>query len=365
MSVRWHICVALCAALAVADGWKRIAAPLATDFPRDHGSHDEYRTEWWYATGVVHTTDAAKRFGWQLTFFRQGVEPGAHEAGEPLLDVHDVLAAHFAIVDLQTHTLVHSERIRRRTPELADTSALDLDVHLDSWSMQRRASDAGASDIVAHALDRDTGIALDLALRPTKPLVLHGNQGVSVKGGEKGNASAYVSWTRLSVSGTLTIAGAKLPIEGDAWFDHEWGTTQLGAGVVGWDWFGVHLDDGRDLMCYWLRRADGSVMKQSAGTLIDRDGKAQRLDWTEIRLVATQTWTSPHTQAVYPSHWHLEVPKRRIDLQVVPLAQDCEIDARGSTGNVYWEGPVQVTGSSGGTGYGELTGYAGSMESRF
>ncbi len=356
------VCVS---ALAIADNWKRIAAPLATSFPRDHGSHDEYRTEWWYATGIVHTTDAARRFGWQLTFFRQGVEPGEHAEGEPLLDVHDVLAAHFAVVDLQTHAIVHAERIRRRTPDLADASALDLDVTLDGWSMQRRAADEGPSDVDAHARDRDAGIALDFALHPIKPLVLHGSQGVSVKGGERGNASAYVSWTRMSVSGTLSIAGEKLPVEGDAWFDHEWGTTQLGAGVVGWDWFGVHLDDGRDLMCYRLRRADGSTTSQSSGTLIDRDGKAQHLDSTEVRLVPTRTWTSPHTQAEYPAHWHLEVPKKRIDLQVVPMAQDCEIDARGSTGNVYWEGPVQVTGSSGGTGYGELTGYAGSMESRF
>jgi predicted secreted hydrolase len=261
--------------------------------------------------------------------------------------------------------MVHSERIRRRVPDLADASALDLDVRLDGWSMQRRAAEEGPSDVGAHARDRDTGIALDFALHPIKPLVVHGSQGVSVKGGERGNASAYVSWTRMSVTGTLSIAGEKLPIEGDAWFDHEWGTTQLGAGVVGWDWFGVHLDDGRDLMCYRLRRADGSTTSQSSGTLIDRDGKAQHLDSTEVRLVPTRTWTSPRTQAEYPSHWHLEVPKKRIDLQVTPMAQDCEIDARGSTGNVYWEGPVQVTGSSGGTGYGELTGYAGSMESRF
>jgi predicted secreted hydrolase len=363
-AIPWSVLL-LVTALGPAEGWKRIAAPLTTSFPRDHGSHDEYRTEWWYATGIVHTTDAARRFGWQLTFFRQGVQPGEHQEGEPLLDVHDVFAAHLAIVDLQTHALVHSERIRRRVPELADASALDLDVRLDGWTMQRHSVDTGPSTISASALDRDTGTAIDLSLRPIKPLVLHGSQGVSVKGAENGNASAYVSWTRLATSGTLVIGGETLPVEGEAWFDHEWGTTQLGAGVVGWEWFGVHLDDGRDLMCYRLRRADGSTMPQSSGTLVDRDGKVQHLDSSEIRLVPTQTWVSPHTQAAYPSHWHLEVPKRRIDLQVVPMAQDCEIDARGSTGNVYWEGHVQVTGSSGGTGYGELTGFAGSMEHRF
>jgi predicted secreted hydrolase len=365
MSMFLRAILLLCAALATADGWKRISAPLETTFPRDHGAHEDFRTEWWYATGILHTTDAARRFGWQITFFRQGLDPAPRKEGEPLLDVHDVLAAHLAIVDLQTGEMLHAERSRRAFPKIADASALDLDVRLDGWTMQRYDAESGPSTIHASAVDRDAGISIDFTMRPSKPLVLHGSHGVSVKGAENGNASAYASWTRLATSGVLLIGGKALPIEGESWFDHEWGTTQLGAGVVGWEWFGLHLDDGRDLMCYRLRRADGSTIPQSSGTLVDRDGKAQHLSSSEIRLVPTQTWTSPHTQAAYPSRWHLEVPKQKIDLQVVPIARDCEIDARASTGNVYWEGPVQATGSCGGIGYGELTGFAGSMERRF
>jgi predicted secreted hydrolase len=356
------------AALFSSDGWKRIEAPLETAFPRDHGAHLDVRTEWWYATGIVRSKDGARRFGWQLTLFRQGLDLDPHldtVQTEPMLAPHHVFAGHLAIVDLQTGTLVHAERIRRRVPGLADASTVDLAARLDGWTLERRDDAAGSSVITASALDRDARLGIALELSPSKPLVLHGDHGLSVKGAQPGNASAYVSWTRLATRGTLTVAGETIAVEGEAWFDHEWGTTQLGAGVVGWDWFGLRLDDGSELMGYRLRRADGSTTPQSSGTLIEKDGKVRHLDASEIRMVPLETWTSPRTQAAWPSRWHIEVPKRRIDLTIVPEARDCEIDARASTGNVYWEGPVRVKGTSGGSGYAEMTGYAGSMEGRF
>jgi predicted secreted hydrolase len=358
--------LALAVSLAASAGWRRIEAPLATSFPRDHGAHLAYRTEWWYATGVVQDTGSARRFGWQLTIFRQGLDPSAPEPGEPLLTPHHLLAGHLAIVDLETRELVHAERLRRVVPGLADAADADLDVELDGWSLRRSGDDGDNGNIIsASALDRDARIGLDLVLPAKKPLVMHGLHGVSVKGAEPGNASAYASWTRMATSGTLTVHGRKIDVTGEAWFDHEWGTSQLGAGVVGWDWFGLRLDDGREIMVYRLRRADGTAIPQSSGTLIERDGKARHLTLSDVRLVPTETWTSPRTQAAYPSRWHLEVRSARIDIEIVPEVHDCEIDARGSTGNVYWEGPVRAIGSSGASGYGELTGYAGSMEGRF
>jgi predicted secreted hydrolase len=371
-----HACLALLAVLCAGSGWERIEAPLATKFPRDLGAHYAQRTEWWYATGIAQETGSARRFGWQLTVFRQGLDPSEREPGEPLLAPRHLLAGHLAIVDMESKEIVHAERLRRIVPGLADASSEDLDVVLDGWSMRRvRAerdptapADERASEdvrIALSALDRDAGIGLDLVLVPKKPLVMHGARGVSVKGPEPGNASAYASWTRSQASGTITLRGKRVEVTGEAWFDHEWGSSQIGPGVVGWDWFGLRLDDGRELMAYRLRRADGGALPQSSGTLIGLDGKARHLTSADIRVVALTTWTSPHTQAVYPAQWHLEVRSEKIDLQITPQVRDCEIDARASTGTVYWEGPVSISGSSGGSGYAELVGYAGSMEGRF
>jgi predicted secreted hydrolase len=184
---------------------------------------------------------------------------------------------------------------------------------------------------------------------------------VSQKGPGRGNASAYASWTRLATSGTLEVDGRTRRVRGEAWFDHEWGSTQLGADVAGWDWFGLRFDDGRELMLYQLRRKDGSLLAESSATLVLADGTTRHVARTEFELTALETWTSPKTQAAYASRWKLTLPSAGLTVEIRPLLADCEVDARGSTGNVYWEGPVAVSGSVTGAGYGELTGYASAL----
>lgn len=346
------------------DGWTRIVAPLATSFPRDHGAHEDTRVEWWYLTGIASDAEGARRYGWQLTWFRMGLDPTPRAPDEPALAPRHLYSAHLAVVDLATGRFRHGERSRRAVPGLAWASSADLDVGLDGWTL-RRETRAGRDVLLARAVDRDTGLAIDLELEPTKPLVLHGREGISVKGPGVGNASAYASWTRLATHGTITIDGRVADVRGETWFDHEWGSTQLGAGVSGWDWFGLRLADGRELMLYRLRTADGSATPESSGTLIERDGTTRHLPREEIELRATSTWTSPRTAGVYPARWDLRVAGSDIAVTITPLAADCELDGRASTGTVYWEGPVSVSGSVAGEGYGELTGYAGSMAGRF
>jgi predicted secreted hydrolase len=348
------------AAPAVAGEWARIVAPPALSFPGDHGSHPSFSTEWWYATGQL-ADPGGRRYGFQITFFRQGLDPSPPAPGSSALRARQVLAAHLAIAEIGQNKPRFAERVRRVAAGLAGASANDLDVFLEDWEMKRLAN--GAIAVVAD--DHDTGLALTLELRPAKPLVLQGQGGVSRKGPEPGNASVYVSYTRLAARGRVTLDGRERAVQGAAWFDHEWGSTQLGAGVVGWDWLGLRLADGRDLMLYRLRAADGSAVPQSAGTLVERDGTARHLAATEFAIEPLSWWTSLRTGARYPARLRVRVPEAGLDLEVRPELPDSELDARASTGTVYWEGPVAVAGTATGEGYVELTGYAGDTLTRF
>lgn len=340
--------------------WQRIAPPLVLDLPRDHGAHPSHRTEWWYATGEL-TGGTGRRFGYQLTIFRQGLARPAGDAPRSRLSADDVLAAHLVLIDIDAGQRLFAERVRRAAGGLAATPSGDLDLWVEDWTLTRHTGDR----LVLHAFDRAHDIGIDLDLVPTKPAVLHGEQGVSQKGPEPGNASAYMSWTRLTTTGAITFAGARIDVAGESWFDHEWGTSQLGRDLIGWDWFGLRLDDGRELMLYRLRETDGRVSAFSSGTLVSPDGSTREIAAADMRLTVLQEWTSPTTRARYPARWRLQLPALAIDVEIAVAVADCEIDARGSTGVIYWEGPVRVTGHASGRGYAELTGYAGSLAQRF
>jgi predicted secreted hydrolase len=204
-----------------------------------------------------------------------------------------------------------------------------------------------------------------LELQASKPLVLQGEGGLSRKGPDPGNASVYVTFPRLAARGRIALDGRERAVQGEAWFDHEWGTTQLGAGVVGWDWLGLRLADGRELMLYRLRAADGTAAPPSAGTIVERDGTVRRLAASDFTLEPLSHWTSPRTGAHYPARLRVRVPSAALTLEVRPEIADAELDARASTGTIYWEGPVAVTGTSAGEGYLELTGYAADSLTRF
>ena len=224
-------------------------------------------------------------------------------------------------------------------------------------------SDDGVIAITAR--DPDQGISLDLELRPQRELVRHGDRGYSRKGEAIGNASAYLSWTRLDVSGELEVDGSRVTVEGAAWFDHEWGTSQLGDGVVGWDWFSLRLDDGRDLMLYRLRQARGGAARHSSGTVVNVDGTVSTLARDDATIEVLERWTSPATGARYPVRWRLRIPAHDIELGVRALLAASELDGSATTGVIYWEGPVEASGTQGGEGYVEMTGYAGTLEGLF
>jgi len=216
------------------------------------------------------------------------------------------------------------------------------------------------------ARDPASSVSLDLELRAAKPLVLHGDRGLSAKSDEPGNASCYVGYTRMAAAGRLAAPGAEADVAGEAWFDHEWSTSALGPGAVGWDWFSLQLDGRRDLMLFRIRRADGGVEGVSGGTLVERDGRTRRLARADVQVEVLRRWTSPASGASYPAVWRVAVPGAGLDLVVEPHVADQEM----RTSFVYWEGAVLVSGRAdgrpiGGRGYVELTGYAGSMQGVF
>lgn len=349
----------------------RVAAPPALSFPADHGAHPGHRTEWWYVTGIV-SDDAGNAYGYQFTIFRQELDLAPPRQDDPpsRLRAGVVMPAHIAIADLSRNRFLTAERVRRAGGGLAGAEAGRLHAWVESWEIEQGAD--GGLRIFAGDLVR--GIGLDLELVPERPPVLHGEGGYSRKGDDPANASAYVSITRLRTEGTLRIVerddraeggGAPIPVRGTSWFDHEWGTSQLDPGVAGWDWFSLRLADGRDLMLYRLRLADGSPSPWSAGTLVRSDGSAAHLRAADFTLEPLDSWHSPVTGADYPVRWRVNVAGEDLALEVNAFLPACEVDARHSTGLAYWEGPVRVTGAAQGEGYGEFTGYDEALGARF
>jgi predicted secreted hydrolase len=363
-------------------GFARATEARPFTLPLDHGPHFEFQTEWWYYTGNVTAADG-RRFGFQLTFFRRGLAPGPPPEG-PGLASNQVYFAHFAITDVAVGRHTATERFSRGAAGLSGATGRPFAVWLEDWRADSLNSDGSAVRLNAH--DAASGLSLDLELKATKPLVAHGDSGLSPKSDESGNASYYIGYTRLSARGRIGIAevgGAsparrEVEVTGEAWFDHEWSTSALGRGAVGWDWFSLQLDDGRELMHFQLRRADGGIEPVSGGTLVERNGGTRRLTRADVRIEVLRRWTSPETIATYPSRWRMVIPTEGLDLMIEPWLESQEM----RTSFVYWEGAVRVweaatpgsdSGSRGpgarprvtGRGYVELTGYARSMQGVF
>jgi predicted secreted hydrolase len=336
--------------------FSRATEVRAFTLPADHGPHYDFQTEWWYFTGNLESEDG-KAFGYQLTFFRRGLRPGPPPSG-PGLATNQILFAHLALSDLGGGTHAFEERWSRGWAPLAGARGEPFGVWLEDWRVEQFGGDAGSWRLRAALRGRH----LELTLDSKKPLALHGDRGLSEKSSEAGNASYYIGYTRLETRGSI----AGLAVRGDSWFDHEWSTSALGPGAVGWDWFSLQLDDGRELMLFQIRRADGSVEPVSGGTLVEVEGRSRRLLQPDTRVLALDHWTSPDSGFRYPSRWTIEVPAFALVLEVEPRIAAQEM----RTSFVYWEGAVRVSGTSGGRplagqGYVELTGYGRTMQGVF
>lgn len=327
------------------------------EFPRDHGSHPSYRTEWWYYTGHLRSK-TGRSFGFELTFFRRGVSPEDIKTLPSKWSLHHIYLAHFAVTDITGKRFHFSEKLSREGLGKAGADESRLRVWIDKWRAEAEPDSAGVHTLVAH----DETHSLALRLEPAKPPVAHGAAGISQKGKDVSQASHYYSFTRLSTTGRLTIDGEQFEVSGTSWMDHEFGSGPLGDDQVGWDWFSIQLEDNTELMLYRMRLKDGSYDLASSGTVISSDGSPQHLEVTDFQIESTATWTSPESKATYPAKWRLKFPSRDLVLDVVPLVADQELRTSRSTMVSYWEGAVAVTGTKRGQpvkgqGYVELTGY--------
>jgi len=318
-------------------------------FPRDHGTHDEYKTEWWYYTGHLDA-EGGKRYGFELTFFRVGIVPPGDAKTQ--WDLRNLSLAHFAITDVGSNQFRYYEKLNRTSPFSAGAAAGRLDVFNEGWRAIAQAD--GSWRITAYA-GKD---AIDLVMTSRKAPAIHGVNGVSVKAEGTGYASHYYSMTRLEVRGKINGATC----HGQAWMDHEFGSSALRESQQGWDWFSVQLDNDAELMLYQIRRKDGTPDAPSSGSLISSEGNVIHLRREQMVITPLGTWRSKKTGATYPMSWRVAIPSFGISLVLQPVMKDQELVTRSSTQVTYWEGAVDVSGTFSnvavnGRGYVEMTGY--------
>jgi predicted secreted hydrolase len=340
--------------LPIVDAGYRDALPgYQYKFPRDYFSHPDFQTEWWYYTGNVRSADG-RRLGFELTFFRQGVDRNKDHASP--WDVHDIYLAHLALSDLDGGAFYHTERINRAGPGIAGISESDGRIWNGNWQIRLQHENQEL-----HA--NDQGFQLDLMLHSEKPPVLHGEDGVSQKAEGPGRASHYMSLTRLATSGRIDLQGKHLDVAGFAWMDHEFFTDQLEADQVGWDWLSLQLEDNTELMLFHIRRKDGSIDRYSAGTFIDARGKSMHLGVSDFTLQPIgEVWKSNVTNARYPIHWKIAVPKIGMELAAQTRLPSQEFTGGTLLAPNYWEGAIELNGYKMGSpvrgaGYLEMTGY--------
>lgn len=341
-------------------GYARAIDPYDWQFPRDHGPHPDFQTEWWYYTGNL-AADDGRRFGYQFTIFRRALTPeDATSASE--WRTNQVYLAHFTVTDVEGAQFYHDERYGRGSADIAGATVDPAyRVWVEDWQVAAQNDDATALTIQA-----DSGaVAVDFRLDQAKPPALQGDNGLSPKSEEPGNASYYYSLPLLETTGTLTVGDQSFDVSGTTWMDHEFSTSALGTDALGWDWFGLQLDDDRQLMLGQIRLLGGDREPAFGGLFVNADGSTRYLSADDFTIESTATWTSPHSGATYPAGWDIAIDTGADDplnITLTPLLADQELLADVS---VYWEGAVRISGDATGYGYAELTGYANSMTGRF
>lgn len=331
-------------------------------FPRDHGAHENYKTEWWYFTGNM-ADQSGTEFGYQFTIFRhQLITPRATDSPASTLATPNIYLGHFAVSNISEGVHRHDERLAR--PELgqASVSFEKMNLDLKNWTLTQSADET----ITLSASAPEKQFAVNLAMKPNKALVLNGNNGVHVKSSNQDQASYYYSYTNLQTTGTVTWDETTHTVSGRSWMDHEFGSSWLSDDEAGWDWFAIQLENGVDLMIYQLRKSNGTPVSTSEGTIVFADGTKRSLKQEERTMTPLRTWESPETEGEYPVEWLIELPEFESTLTIKARFPEQEMLTKQSTGSSYWEGAISAAGTWAGApvagkGYLELVGYTGAM----
>jgi len=348
------------------DGFAVPQPGYAFVFPDEHGSHPDFRIEWWYLTGHLFGEDG-RRFGFQATFFRSALGKPGRGDGVEAFGSRQLYLAHCSLLDADQKRFIHEERLNRDGWD-ASAATGHLDVKNGNWSL--RMTDAASETMQLEAsVHGEAGFSLRLV--PSKRPVIFGSNGVSRKGADATAASYYITFTRLEVSGQVSIAGAPVSVTGEAWMDHEISSSQLAEGQRGWDWCSLQFDDGWELMAYRLRRDDGTTDPFSTLAWVSPEGRVTHLNADEFRWEPLAIWKSPQTGGEYPVRYRLHTRSadraREVTLEIRPVFDAQELTGEAG-GIAYWEGAGDVFDASGariGRGYTELTGYAESLYGRF
>jgi predicted secreted hydrolase len=333
-------------------GFARALKPKEFIFPPDHGPHNPYRSEWWYFTGNLKNPQG-RQFGYELTFFRFALKAQMPESKSAWRS-NQMYMAHLALTDVEKSRFYTDERVSRAGNGLAGASNKKYHVWLYDWS----AMTEGEADFPLRLKAKSGDFAIDLLLTSQKGYVLQGDQGLSQKSREPGNASYYYSYPRLETEGVISVAGNQFSVTGASWMDREWSTSALSDEQSGWDWFALQLSDNSELMFYQLRRKDGQRDSNSSGSFVLANNTKISLKEHDVKIKILDSWKSPHSKIIYPSRWHVSVPVQDLEVDVVPLINDQELNVSYR----YWEGAVSVNGKINGKpisgqGYVELAGY--------
>jgi predicted secreted hydrolase len=332
---------------AFAQEYLDITSDYAVKIPEDFLPKRDYRVQWWYFTGHL-SDEGGREFGYELTFFVVNVQKRAYESR---FGVNRIYISHFAVSDIAANAFHFSDKADAGVYGYAGADESRLKVWTGSNILEGTFQDM-------RVRAADSNKAIELRLKPIKPLVLNGQKGYSRKSEESPlAASVYFSYTLMHTQGRLTIGDRVYAVEGKSWFDREISTRGLGEKQAGWDWFALQLDDQREIMIYMIRNKDGSIDRYSSGTVVYPDGTYRHLMVDDFSVKVLSHYISQKTGAQYPARWQVSIPSEKVVLHVTPLIQDQEVVALKTTGNYYWEGACRVEGSAQGRAYVEMTGY--------
>lgn len=345
------------------EGYLRATGPKEFTFPEDHGPHLGFKTEWWYYTGNLFTEEG-RQFGYQFTIFRSQLTPQAKDEketdNESNWNTNQLYLGHFAISDIANEEHIFEERYSRNAAGLAGAQTDPYRIWVEDWEIKRVGNQNTDDKNIAVNINAmmDDGAAIDLNITPIKPLVKQGDKGYDKKGSEEGNASYYLSFTRMKTEGTIAKDGQEHQVSGLSWMDHEWSTSALGENQEGWDWFSIQLSNGYDLMYYQLRNKDGTVSEFTTGALVDPEGNKTIITPEDVTVEVLDTWESTRTKSTYPSRWKIEIPGFDLSLQLKTLFDKQEMNVSVQ----YYEGALSVSGRMNddeisGNGFIEMTGY--------
>ncbi|HSW55477.1 MAG TPA: lipocalin-like domain-containing protein [Ignavibacteriaceae bacterium] len=324
-------------------------------FPDDHGPHPAFRTEWWYFTGNLSAGDG-KEFGYQFTIFRTALSKEKSERNSEW-NSNQIYMAHFAVTDIDGNKFYFDERFSREGNNLAGAQASPFKVWVEDWQIIQIQNEVLFDLPIINVRAKTENFEIDFILESVKPFVLQGDEGLSQKGKQPGNASYYYSYTRLKTEGKIILEGKEFFVNGFSWMDREWSTSALSEDQKGWDWFALQLDDNTEIMYYQMRKKDGTSDVFSKGVFVDETGSSQLIKKDDVVLEVNDYWESP-TGEKYPSGWNLQIPSKEIDLKITPAVRNQLMDVAIR----YWEGSVKIEGTKSGSktagrGYVELTGY--------